>query len=214
MNSLIPRLIITGLVASVSPVAVIILISILSRNRARRNSLVFLLGYTVTLTALGVVGVFVFHMGGGGGTSKVSGYIDLALGILCFAAAAFTIRKQKEQKTPKVESELRVSRAFSLGSFAMIVNMSTLIAYLSGLHNLSLANLDPFDDFLALAILTFFSLITLIIPIIIYFTFPKRSEKVLTPFRVWLSKHSKAIEIAVLLVFGIYLVIQSIRVIF
>jgi len=176
--------------------------------------LIFLLGYTLTLTALGIVGVLVFHLGGTGETSKVNGYIDLALGILCLLAIPFSIRKPKEQETPKVESDLKASRAFSLGSFAMIVNTSTLIIYISGLHAISAAKLEPFDDVVALALLTLFTLTSLLMPIIIYFAFPDRSEKVLTSLRVWLSRHSKVIEIAVLLIIGVYLVIQGVRIIF
>lgn len=213
MNSLIPRVIIIGLAASVSPVAIMFLISILSRKHARRNSLIFLLGYTLTLTALGIVGVLVFHLGGSGGTSKVDGYIDLALGILCLLAVPFGIKKQKKQETPKVESDLKASRAFSLGSFAMIVNTSTLIIYISGLHVISAARLKPFDDIVALALMTLFTLTSLLVPIIIYFALPERSEKVLASLRVWLSRHSKVIEIMVLLIIGVYLVMKGIWVI-
>ena len=213
MDSLIPRVILIGLAASVSPVAILFLISILSKHHARRNSLIFLLGYTLTLTALGIVGVFVFHLGSGGRTSKVNGYIDLALGILCLLAILFTIRKPKKQETTEVESDLKASRAFSLGSFAIIVNASTLIIYISGLHAISAAKLEPFDDIVALTILTLFTLTSLLIPIIIYFALPERSEKVLASLRVWLSRHSKVIEIVVLLIIGVYLVIKGIWVI-
>jgi hypothetical protein len=214
MNTLIPRVIIIGLAASVSPIAIMFLISILSKRHARRNSLIFLLGYTLTLTALGIVGVFVFHLGSGGGTSKVNGYIDLVLGIICLLAIPFSIRKPKKQEATEVESDLKTSRAFSLGSFAMIVNTSTLIIYIPGLHAIAAAGLEPFDDIIALALLTLFTLTSLIIPIIIYFALPERSEKVLASFHVWLSKHSKMIGTVVLLAIGVYLLIQGFRVIF
>jgi hypothetical protein len=206
-------MIIIGLAASVSPIAIMFLISILSKHHARRNSLVFLLGYTLTLTALGVVGVLVFHIGSSGRTSKVDGYIDLALGILCLLVIPLSIRKPKKHDTAKVESDLRAWRAFTLGSFSMIVNSSTFIIYISGLHAISAAKLEPFNDVIALATLTFFTLTSLIIPIIIYFIFPKKSEKLLNSLRVWLTKHSKVIGIAVLMIIGVYLVIKGIWVI-
>lgn len=210
---MIPRVIVIGLAASVSPVAIMALISILSRKHARRNSLIFLAGYTVTLTALGIIGVLVFHVGSSGRTSKVDGYIDLALGILCLLAISLSIRKPKKEKTTKVESDLRASRAFSLGSLAMIVNTSTFIIYISGLHAISAAKLEPFNDVVALALLTLFTLTSLLIPIIIYFALPEKSEKVLASLRVWLTKHSRVIGIVVLLIIGVYLVIKGIWVI-
>ena len=175
--------------------------------------MIFLLGYTLTLTALGIVGVLIFHLGSGGGTSKVNGYIDLALGILCLLAIPIGIRKPQKQETEKVESELKAYRAFSLGSFAMIVNTSTLIIYISGLHAIAAAGLEAFDDIVTLAILTLFTLTSLIIPIFVYFALPKRSDRVLTSLHAWLSKHSKVIGVVVLLSIGVYLVIKGIWVI-
>ena len=102
MGDLVPRLIITGLAAAVSPVAVMVLLAVLSRKNARRNSLLWLLGFTATLIALGVVMVYIFHLGGSGETSKVDGYIDIVLGFLCLLPIPWTfMKKRKEKKGPR-----------------------------------------------------------------------------------------------------------------
>jgi hypothetical protein len=58
--------------------------------------------------------------------------------------------------------------------------------------------------------LTLVTLITLIIPIVICLVFPGKSEKVLGSLKAWLLKHSKAVGVAVLLVFGTYLLVKGI----
>jgi len=191
-----------------------VLISILSRKSARKNSLSFLLGFTLTLLALGIAGVYIFHLGGSGGTGKVDGYIDLSLGILCLLAMPLNFRRRKKQDTAEVESEIKALRAFSLGGITMLVNTSTIIIFVSGLQAISSANLEPLDGFFALVLLTLFTLVTLLIPTIIFFAFPKKSEIILASFKAWLSKHKKEIGAAVLLVFGAYLLVKGIRAVF
>jgi threonine/homoserine/homoserine lactone efflux protein len=209
MGDLIPKLILTGLAASISPVAVMILITVLSRKNAKRNSLLWLLGFTLTLFALGFAGVYLLSAGGSGGTSDIDAYIDIALGALCLLAIPFDLLRGKKSGEPKVEGEMSVKRAFSLGCISMLINSSTFIIFISGLHEISRSNLVVLEEIISLAILTVFTLTTVLIPIAIYFVFPSRSERALAALEGWLTKHKKLIGTATLLVFGAYLVIKG-----
>jgi hypothetical protein len=211
MGNILPRLVIIGLAASVSPVAVMVLASVLSRNNARRNSLIWLLGFASTLIALGVVVVYLFHVGGSGGTSKVDGYIDIALGALCLLLIPWSLLKRQKEQGPKVEHDLNAFGALSLGCVSMAVNSSTLVIFISGLHVISKARLAAYESALAVATLTIFTLITVLIPMAIYFIFPVKSEKLLASLKTWLTKHKKVIGIGILLIFGIYLLEKGIR---
>lgn len=212
MSELLPRVIVTGLAASVSPVAVMILISVMFKKNARRNSLLFLLGYTLVLIGLGVAGIYLFHAGSSGRPkSNIEGYIDVALGVLCFAALLLNFRKGTKKREPDAEADLKASRAFLLGIIAMLVNLSTLIFFISGTHEISSARLGASDDLLALSLLIAFTLITLIIPIAVFFAFPARAESALGSLKAWLAKHNKVIGAAVLVAFGTYLVVKGIR---
>jgi hypothetical protein len=210
MGSLVPRLIVIGLAASVSPVAVMILITVLSKENARRNSLLWLLGFTLTLIALGFAGVYLLQAAGSGGTSKLDAYIDIALGALCLVAIPFDLLRRKKEKGPKVESDMSVKGAFALGCISMVVNTSTFIIFVSGLHVISASNLEIYEEVISLVILTFFTLTTVLIPIAIYFVFPAKSEKALASLQGWLMRHSKVIGAAILLIFGVYLLIKGI----
>lgn len=207
---MIPKLIIAGLAASVSPVALMVLISVMLARNALRNSLVFLTGYTVTMVAIGVVGVFVLHAGGSGTKTGVDAYIDIALGALCLLAIPLAARKKKGGKEQRDYSSLKATRVFLLGIVTMLLNASTIICYLSGAHVISEAHLGVADKIAGLAVLTAVSLVTLIIPIVLYLVFPDKSQKALHSFGGWLSRHGKVIGVAVLAVFAVYLLVKGI----
>jgi threonine/homoserine/homoserine lactone efflux protein len=211
MAGLIPRVIIAGLAASISPVAVMVLLSVMMRKHARRNSLLFLLGFTLVLIAFGVTVIFLFSAGVGGSKHKVDGFIDLALGALCLAAIPITLRRKKKQEETETEKDLKAPRAFLLGAASMLVNTSTIVCYLAGAHEIAAAKLNVSDDLFALTLLTAITLLTLLIPIAVYFAVPTKAERVLGSLNAWLSRHSKVIGAAVLLLFGAYLLAKGLK---
>lgn len=212
MGSLIPRVIVIGLAAAVSPVAIMVLISLMFTKSALRNSLSFLVGYTVTLLAIGMVSVYVLHVGGSGKKGHLDAYIDIALGVLCLLGIALVFRKGKKEKETKTEAAkpFGVLRSASVGAATMLVNASTIIVYVTGVHVISSAHLKLYDSFLAVALLTLVSLVTLLIPIIIYVAFPKKADRVLGALRAWLQKHNRLIGATILLVFAAVLLARGI----
>jgi threonine/homoserine/homoserine lactone efflux protein len=210
MSSLVPKLIVTGLGASVSPVAITLLITVMFRDHARRNSLLFLLGYTLTLLAIGVAVVSIFHGAGSGGSSKLNGYIDVAFGVLCLALIPLSVMRKARPPRETDEQELKASRAFYRGIVAMLINSSTMVIYIAGVHEISAARLGTADVILAIVILTMITLVTLVIPIFIYFVFPRMSQRVLGSVRTWLLDHTREIGVVVLLALGLFLLIKGI----
>jgi len=210
MLQLLPRLIVIGLAAAVSPVAVMVLISLMLKKNPVRNSSLFLLGFVLVLIAIGIAGLFLLHVGGHGKKTPADGYVDIALGVLCLLAIPLVWKRKRKQEEPAAR-DIKPARAFTLGGATMLVNFSTIPIYVSGVHVISDARLGLFDDVLAMVILTAVTLITLVVPIIIYIVFPKAAAKALSSVRVWLSKHQKVIGAAILLVFGVYLLIKGIH---
>ena len=93
----------------------------------------------------------------------------------------------------------------------MLINSSTWVIYIAGLHMVTAADdLATAEEILAILILTLTTLLTLIIPIAVYFIFPHKAQKVLEAARGWLVAHSKIIGIAILVIFGAYLLIKGI----
>lgn len=212
MNSLLPKLILTGLGASISPVAIILLITVMMRDHARRNSLLFLAGFSLTLLGVGIALVSLMHAAGSGGTGKFDAYIDIALGVVCLAVVPLAIkRKPRQAKEGPEDADLKAFAAFTRGVVAMLINSSTWVIYIAGLHMVTTAtDLTTAEEILAILILTLTTLLTLIIPIAVYFIFPHKAQKVLESARGWLVAHSKIIGIAILVIFGAYLLIKGI----
>jgi len=200
------------LAAAVSPVAVMVLISLMLKKNPVRNSSLFLLGFALVLIAIGIAGLFLLHFGGHAKKSPVDGYIDIALGVLCLLAIPLAWkRKRKRKQEEPAARDIKPARAFTLGGATMLINFSTIPIYVSGVHVISDAKLAFFDDVLAMVILTAVTLITLVVPIVIYLVFPKAAARALSSVRVWLSKHQKVIGATILLVFGVYLLIKGIH---
>ena len=195
-----------------SPVAVMVLISLMLKKNPVRNSSLFLLGFALVLIAIGIAGLFLLHLGGHAKKSPVDGYIDIALGVLCLLAIPLAWkRKRKRKQEEPAARDIKPARAFTLGGATMLINFSTIPIYVSGVHVISDAKLAFFDDVLAMVILTAVTLITLVVPIVIYLVFPKAAARALSSVRVWLSKHQKVIGATILLVFGVYLLIKGIH---
>lgn len=208
MPNLLPKVFIAGLGAAVSPVAVILLISVMLRGHAARNSLLFLAGFTLVLLAVGVAGMTLLGTAGNGKHDKTHAYIDLALAALCLALLPVAARRK-----PKPEEEivdLNASGAFLRGMVTMLLNSSTMVIYISGVHEISGSAVSASGKVLALAALTVTTLLTLLIPITLYFISPRRAQELLGSARKWLSAHSKAIGLITLTVFAAYFLAKGI----
>ncbi|MFH1148948.1 MAG: GAP family protein [Actinomycetota bacterium] len=209
MSHLIPGLIVIGLGAAISPVSIMVLISLMLLKRPLKNALFYLLGFTLVLVGMGLVGALLFHTGGSGGKGTVDAWIDLILGVLCLLALIPALmRKPKPER--KERGEIKGRTAFVVGAGAMAVNASTIVIYMSGVHLITKAGLDPAEDVIAFLVLTAVTLVSLIVPMLLYALFPKTGEKVLTRMRTWLARYHKLIGAGILLVFGAYLLIKGI----
>jgi len=211
MGHLIPEVILIGLGAAVSPVAIMILLSIMVKKNARRNSLLFLAGFTVVLVAIGIVGLLVFGAGDAGRhPASFDGWIDIALGLICVALIPYAWKKKPRQQKPEDEG-MKPWRAFTLGSIAMFINTSTFVLYVSGTHAIAQAKgITGLDEGVAFVVLTLATLISLLVPIAIYQIFPGRSEKLMDALGAWLARHSKIITVVILLIFAVFLLWKGI----
>ncbi len=208
--SLTVRLLVIGMGAAVSPVAVMVLISLMLRKHPLKNALFFLLGFTPTLVALGIVAVTLMHAGGSGKKSAVDAYIDLALGALCLLAIIPVIRKKPKESEPEPE-DLKASRSLAIGCLTMLVNYSTLVIYASGIHYISSARLSLPENVFYMALLTVVTLSTLLLPVAVYIAVPGRAERWLAALKEWLGEHNKQIGVAILLIFAVLLFVKGAR---
>lgn len=216
MGHLSQQLVITGLAASVSPLAIVACIDMLSFKNPIKNALAYLFGFTLTLLILGIAGIYIFQISSSSSIfpSSIKAYIDIALGVTCFALLLLVLRKRpgrNKDNTNIAGSSIKLSRAFVIGTIVMLTNFSTLVIYASGLHSIGSAKLGITADILSLGILTFTTLLTIIAPIFIYILSPQGAGKLLASIGVWLNTHSKVIGAIILVVFGFYLIMRGLK---
>jgi threonine/homoserine/homoserine lactone efflux protein len=207
-------MVLLGLAASVSPVSIMVMISLMLTKSPVRNALAFLAGFTLVLVAMGVLSVFVFHAGTAHKTGTVDGWIDIGFGVLCLAVIPFSIlRKEKPEQEKQSAKPFTARKSFVVGLGTMMVNASTIVIYLSATHLIAAAKLSAAQDVIALVVLTLVTLVTVIIPILIYAIFPGKAEKVLNALKGWLARHRKVIGVTILLIIGAYLLVKGIRIV-
>lgn len=214
MTRLIGQMLVTGLAASVSPIAIILITDILSLKNPVKKSLAFFAGFAATLVFLGTMVVLVLQVALSTleTATKLKAYIDIALGLVCFGLLFRVFRKRPgKKKSAIIGDEMKPRRAFIIGCVAMITNASTLVIYVSGVHSIAEAKLGIGGDVVLLAILTMTALITVVLPVLLYLLSPNTAGKILGRIGGWLNKHHKAVAAGILIIFGFYLVIRGVR---
>lgn len=213
MSHLSQQVIVTGLAASVSPIAIVACIDMLSLKNPVKSSLAYLSGFTLTLLGLGFAGVYIFQIGQSSILPKsVGAYLDIALGVICFGLLLHVLRKQPSQKQAnagKADRAMNPGKAFIIGTLIMTSNLSTLVIFVSGLRIIMAAELGITQDILYLAALTLITLTTVIAPLLIYLLSPQTAGKLLASIGTWLNEHSKIISVIILAVFGFYLIMRG-----
>lgn len=212
------QLVLAGIGASASPVAITACLDVLTYKNAIKNSLVFLLGFTLTLVSVGILILFLIKTG----YSSISlpgqfkAYVDMGLGAICFALIPYVLkkrsRKNKNNQNVKKIKTMKLRNAFLFGVLFMVTNYSTWIIYGAGLHIIGSARLEFIDNVLSFLFLTFITLTTLLIPIFAYIITPKKAETALSSIELWLKKHNKIVAVVVLALFGFYLLSKGLKV--
>lgn len=208
--------------AAVSPVVLIGTILILTiSDSPKLSGIAFYIGAIILLLIVIAAGILV----GGGITadrqpSVASAYLDLALGILLILLGIRRIVKKdngpdKDRFIQKSKS--RVSNFIKymfLGLGIFVINFKTTILVFAASKDIGLSSAGFTDKLAVVIILTVITLLVVEIPILIYFTMPESSEKLLGTLNVWMQKNSRYLIASVLFFFGIYLVVDGIMVLF
>jgi hypothetical protein len=208
--------------AAVSPVVLIGTILILTlSDRPKLSGVAFYIGAIILLLIVIVAGIVV----GGGITadrhpSVISAYLDLALGILLILLGIRRIVKKvtgpdKDKFIQKSKSGVSdFIKYMFLGIGIFVINFKSTILVFAASKDIGLSSAGFADKLAVIIILTVITLLVVEIPLVIYFTMPESSEKLLGALNIWMQKNSRYLVAAVLFFFGIYLMVRGIIVIF
>ncbi len=211
--------------AAVSPTVLIGIILILSvADRPKLSGIAFYIGAIIILLIVVAAGIL---LGKGAAVaaskppSAASAYFDLALGI---ALILFGMRKvfKKGDSTPdeskfggkskSAGSDFIKYMILGLGMFT--INFTTTVLVFAAGKDIGISGAGFIDQIIIVIILTIITLLVVEIPLLIYFAMPERSEKILKPVNLWMQKNSRYLMAAVIFLFGIYLMVKGIGILF
>jgi len=211
--------------AAVSPTVLIGIILILSiSNRPKLSGIAFYIGAIIILLVVATAGMLL-GKGAAVASSKppsvTSAYFDLAIGILLILLGIWRIIKKSDGspdesrfggKSKSAASDFIKYMILGLGMFT--INFTTTVLVFAAGKDIGISSAGITDKIIVVIILTLITLLVVEIPLLIYFTMPKRSEKLLGALNVWMQKNSRYLMAAVMFVFGIYLAVKGLGVLF
>ena len=212
MNGVIGDLLPAGLAVALSPIPIVGVVLILGTPKARTVGAAFAAGWVAGLLAVSAIVIGVAG-GGDSGQGDGLGWLKIAIGVLFLGLAAKQWagrpRQGEEAEQPAwVASIDRASpaRAALLGAALSAANPKNLALTLAAAATIADSGLDAGDEAVAVAAFTAIGSVTVVGAVLFRFAAGERADRPLAAVRRFMSEHSAAIMITVLLVIGAKLI--------
>lgn len=225
MGSAIGDILPEAVAVAISPLPIIGMILLLTSQRARRNGLVFLLGWLVGLFGVGLIVLFVADASGatsedGGDPATWVGWLLLALGVLLVLLAVRRWRGRprdgEEAQLPgwmETIDEFTAIRSLLVGFVLAALNPKNTTLTIAAAASIAAAGLSTADSIIVLAVFVVIGTLGLAIPLVIYFAMGSRAPEVLGELQQWMAAHNAAIMAILLVLIGAKLIGSGISVV-
>jgi hypothetical protein len=207
-------LLVIGLAITLEPIPLTAFILILQSKNGVRKGAAFIFGWLASLAV--VVVVTVLATGNSPPKSNTAPTlaalaVKIALGVVLLLVALRQYRKmgqpKKPKKTPRWQTGIdNMSPLYAMG-VAPLVQPWGLIA--AGVATITGAKLEKWEDYLALFFFCLIASGTYIAMEIYAGVRPERTQAFLGSVRNWVDTHTDQVIIAVSLIAGLYLIVQS-----
>lgn len=198
----------------ISPLPVVGLILILLSNKARSNSIFYMLGWIVGNAAVFTIGMLCMGAGvqqGEPGTVKT--IVSVVLGILLIVVAIreFMKRPKKGQEAPTPKwfaklTQIGVWGAAGFGFFLSALNFKNMLLSLSAGTGVGALGLSGGQEAASTVIYTFIASASIIVPTVAFLIAGKQMDKILDSLRGWLVQYNAIIMSVLLLMIGINMI--------
>ena len=201
---------------AVSPIPIIAIVLMLGTPRARTNGPAFAAGWLAGLTIVGAI-VLVLASGKSasdtGGPATWTSVLRLVFGalFLLLAARSWHGRPQpgQEAQMPKWMHAIDgfgAGKSFGVGALLSGLNPKNLALSVAAAAAIAQAEISGGEQAAALAVFVVLGSVTILAPVVIYFTMGAKAKEILDGLKLWLSAHNAAIMTVLLLVLGAKLI--------
>lgn len=150
-------------------------------------------------------------------SSDIGAYVDtglgaifLTLGILAVFGNETPEKDAARRSRMKGIASARLPRLFVVGILAQVINFDALTAFESGMKGIISAGISPLQAAFVVLIGTAVMLFPYYGPALLYQISPTKTTEKLTPMTEWLMSHSKQLEVAVGIGFGVIFLVKGI----
>lgn len=200
----------TAFAASFSPATLLIVTGLLGLKRPMLHATVFLAAAAVVTVGVGLLVVLGLQGLDLDNTHKhptVSPTLDLVLGLLILASAAYVARRPR--RAPKQKPEPRDMRLLVVVGLGLFTGSPSPL-YLASLHSISKGHPSTAASIVYVLLLAAIVLLMAEVPVVLYLTEPERAVAALTAINAWLALHGRTVALTAAAVVGTYFVITGI----
>ena len=210
------RMLLFGLVAGLSPIAVVATLAVLTSARGRANGLAFATGFMLGQSAAFAVAYFIGTAAttNTDGNEHVAAGLELAFGIFLLAIA-WPQRRRPEKAAVVGHSRtkalldrlrgLRPGTAFTAGTLLGIGGVKRLTITLVAGATVGIAGLGPAEDLAAAILYIAVGGLLVWLPVSVYVVAGARAEDWIAAAEIWLTGHQRRLMFFSTVVFGLLL---------
>ena len=203
---------------SVGSITLVILLLI--SDRGWRNGLGYAFGYISGYALIGVSVVVVGYRA----AEKNTGEPGIVLPILLIVFGTLLIwlsfrnwrkppsEKEDEPRFFSIINKITPPKAFAFGALVTVINFKNLALFLSAISVVILSNLLIAEKIAVTLLVVLVFCLSVIIPVLIYVSFPMRANDLLNGIKETLEKHSRPIGIWAPFVFGFIFIMRGITI--
>jgi len=194
---------------AISPVPIIAVILMLFSSQAVSNSLAFLAGWVIGLSAVGAIVLALGLEGSDGEPSTASGWIKIVIGV---AFLALGWKQWSGRPAPGEDPEMpswmnaiddfTAPKAFGIGVLLSAVNPKNLGLTIAAVVQISGAGLSTGEEIGALAVFVLIASVTIAIPVLANLILGDRATDGLNSMKTWLVANNNVVMTVLFVVLG------------
>ena len=200
---------------SVGSITLVILLLI--SDRGWRNGLGYALGYISAYSLIGITAVILGYRTAQKNPGEPGLFLPMLLIVLGTLLLWLALRnwrkpgseKKEEPRFFSIVDKITPLKAFGFGALVTVINFKNLALFLTAVSVVILSDLLIAKKFFITLLVVLVFCQSVIIPIIIFVSFPKRAKYLLNSIKQFLTRHSRTIGIWAPIVFGMLLMIKG-----